>query len=317
MWADPSNQSIKVDTNVLLEGVRDVGRMQVAEQASAPKTQRTKADGTPVSDIDIKSHNMLTEILKRAGNYAILSEEARDPQDNIKAINDPGPIWVMDPLDGTKRYLKGTPEFSIGIALLSAPNKNGQRQPVFGVNYIPASRRIYYTGEHNTALKATLKESGTGKAIFETPPIAIKAASVATGPNKKPALLRVGVGLTGKGEGFFDASADRTTHTRIAHYSMGVADGTFDAAICPHQSMIWDVAPLDAIVRAAGGVMMPVDSDKKVVTAHGFYYGRDAEKCHDHTLFTVGKYITVTADVAPHLNYAPGLPPPPQPTRKK
>ncbi len=53
-------------------------------------------------------------------------------------MRSPGPVWMLDPLDGTEHYLKGDTRYCINIALMSAPDAGGARQPQFGWSISPA-----------------------------------------------------------------------------------------------------------------------------------------------------------------------------------
>lgn len=303
------NPLLKLDYDKLLAGVRGVGDMQVARQSTAPQTKQTKDDGSPYSQVDLDSDHKVRKVLGSVSSYAIVSEEAPDDA-NLAAIKSPGPVWVVDPLDGTKQYLKGTPHYSIGISLLSAPDQQGNRHPIFGLNYMPATHDIYYTGQHGTSLHSKLSASGRGDQLFENTPVQLVAANVPVAAKSKPASLRVGVSLRGEGEGFFDTVAQQVQHDRTAHYSMKVAGGSLDAAVCTHPCKIWDVAVLDAILRGAGGAMVPIDLQQKTVQASGFYYGADAARYPGGEMFGVSPYISTAGDLLPHLSYAQGVTPP-------
>lgn len=314
MRANPILQ--RIDYNALIEGVRDIGVMQLARQATAPQNQRVKPDGSLVSDVDLESEKRMQEILKRVGAFEILSEEASQ-DDNHRAMQSKGPIWVIDPLDGTTNYLSGKLDFSIYAGLLSAPDSTGNRTPIFGMVYKPSSRTIHYTGQKGTSLHSVLSESGTNDALFERTPEAIHAAPLQKNPDGSIALLRVGVG-SHDGTDFFDGLATKIERQKKPSYSMAIARGEIDAGICPHRVSIWDTVAIDAILRQSGGSMLPVDPQKKRVLAHGLYYGPEAQKYFEGKPFYLPPYISINADIMPHLSYAEGVPTPPaQPARKR
>jgi 3'(2'), 5'-bisphosphate nucleotidase len=98
-----------------------------------------KSDETPLTIADKQSNNVIINGLKVLfPEIPILSEESKkvpyDERRNWKYL------WVVDPLDGTKEFIKRNGEFSINLALI----ENGK--PIFGVLYIPVMRLLYYAG---------------------------------------------------------------------------------------------------------------------------------------------------------------------------
>jgi len=94
-----------------------------------------KADQTPVTDADLASNHVIGELLSATG-YPVISEESREIAYEIR--KDWSTCWIVDPLDGTKEFLKGNGEFTVNIALCEG------HQAVFGVIYAPVSRTLYY-----------------------------------------------------------------------------------------------------------------------------------------------------------------------------
>lgn len=93
-----------------------------------------KEDRTPLTEADRQAHLRITEHLTDT-QIPILSEEGRDiPFDERKSW---GRFWLVDPLDGTKEFVKRNGEFTVNIALV----ENGS--PVMGVIYVPVSKRLF------------------------------------------------------------------------------------------------------------------------------------------------------------------------------
>ena len=97
-----------------------------------------KNDGSPVTQADQESHNVICEILKQTG-IPIVSEEGKT------RVNVPSQYWLVDPLDGTKDFVAANDEFTVNIALV----KEGR--PVLGVIYAPALDELYYAREGQAA----------------------------------------------------------------------------------------------------------------------------------------------------------------------
>jgi 3'(2'), 5'-bisphosphate nucleotidase len=96
--------------------------------------QREKADKSPLTEADLRAHRCIQEALEKTP-YPILSEEGRDiPYEERQQWE---AFWMVDPLDGTKEFIKRNGEFTVNIALIS------KGIPVCGLVYVPVSRVLY------------------------------------------------------------------------------------------------------------------------------------------------------------------------------
>ena len=96
-----------------------------------------KLDKSPLTDADRKAHEIIVDALKFTP-IPILSEEGRYiPYDERKKWDQ---LWIVDPLDGTKEFIKRNGEFTVNIALIQ------DHVPVFGVIYAPVLKRLYFGG---------------------------------------------------------------------------------------------------------------------------------------------------------------------------
>ena len=96
-----------------------------------------KSDDSPLTDADRKAHQIIVELLK-ATPIPILSEEGRHiPYGERKGWER---LWIVDPLDGTKEFIKRNGEFTVNIALIE------EGHPVFGVIYAPVLKGLYFGG---------------------------------------------------------------------------------------------------------------------------------------------------------------------------
>ena len=98
-----------------------------------------KKDASPLTAADRASHDFLVESLKSfMPEAAVVSEESNEAMNTFSegaALS-----WLVDPLDGTKEFLKGTNEFTVNVALME------DRLPVLGVVHAPALSLTYYGG---------------------------------------------------------------------------------------------------------------------------------------------------------------------------
>jgi len=94
-----------------------------------------KEDNTPITLADRKSNEIIVNNLRKMfPDYALLSEEMKDDLARLK--NDW--CWIIDPLDGTKEFVKRNGEFTVNIALTY------RQEPVLGVIYLPVKGDLYY-----------------------------------------------------------------------------------------------------------------------------------------------------------------------------
>jgi len=100
----------------------------------------TKADNSPLTEADKRSHNKIKEMLSPL-SIEMLSEEGKqlsyEDRKNWKRF------WLIDPLDGTKEFIKRNGEFTVNIALVE------EGVPVSGVVYVPVTGKMYYGSKDN------------------------------------------------------------------------------------------------------------------------------------------------------------------------
>ncbi|MDX1718650.1 MAG: 3'(2'),5'-bisphosphate nucleotidase CysQ [Salegentibacter mishustinae] len=95
----------------------------------------TKKDNSPITHADKSANTIINEFLKPTG-IPIISEENVEAEFSERKQWDS--CWIVDPLDGTKEFIKKSGEFTVNIALVE------NNKPVFGVIYIPVSRELYF-----------------------------------------------------------------------------------------------------------------------------------------------------------------------------
>ncbi|XOV78365.1 MAG: 3'(2'),5'-bisphosphate nucleotidase CysQ [Aestuariibacter sp.] len=95
----------------------------------------SKQDNSPLTEADLASHNIIVDGLQAISEFPVLSEEsAETPWEERQSWQT---YWLVDPLDGTKEFIKKNGEFTVNIALIH----NGE--PVLGVVYAPALNTTY------------------------------------------------------------------------------------------------------------------------------------------------------------------------------
>lgn len=106
----------------------------------------TKSDNTPVTIADKASGKCIDAYLQQSGIPVISEEEDIKDYETRKAWDN---VWIVDPLDGTKEYIKRNGEFAVNIALVE------KGKPIIGVIYIPVNKEIYFAGKDLGSFKIT------------------------------------------------------------------------------------------------------------------------------------------------------------------
>lgn len=229
-----------MQTEYLLSPLIDVAReagaaiMQVYEQMLADKRFQAslKDDGSPVTMADQAAEDLILPVLARvAPEITVISEENASSH----SISAPPCFFLVDPLDGTKEFLKGDGKgsFTVNIALID----NGV--PVLGVVYAPALDRLFY-GNENGAFEVS--SAGTRRLqVREIPPDgAVAVASVSHRDQQTDEWLE----------------QQRIEHTVAIGSSLKfclLAAGEADVYPRFGPTMEWDTGAGDAVLRAAGG----------------------------------------------------------------
>src|SRR5690554_1874152 len=107
-----------------------------------------KDDASPLTEADKQANAIINSFLLPT-QIPIISEENKQTDYAVRKTWET--CWVVDPVDGTKEFIKRNGEFTVNIALIT----NGK--PLLGVIYVPATKTIYYADvESNKAFKADL-----------------------------------------------------------------------------------------------------------------------------------------------------------------
>jgi len=112
--------------NAVVRAVTDAGRAVMDVYAGAIAVVE-KDDCSPLTEADLRAHEILAERLPRVAPVPVVSEESADAVGDID-----GEFWLVDPLDGTKEFVKRSGEFTLNVALIR------EGAPVLGVVHAPA-----------------------------------------------------------------------------------------------------------------------------------------------------------------------------------
>ena len=221
------------DAKLLKATVREAGSLALSLFGTELKTW-IKGTSSPVSEADIAVNDLLEARLRSAtSDYGWLSEESADDADRLSRRR----VWIVDPIDGTRSYLAGKPDWCVSVALVE------DAAPVIAAVFAAASDEFFF------ALRgqgATLN----GVAVQATGGTDIDFARMA-GP--KPLVERLKA-----------STGDISIHPRIGSLALRlcrVADGRLDAAFAGGQSRDWDLAAANLIVQEANGKMTALSGD--------------------------------------------------------
>ncbi len=208
-----------------------------------------KEDSSPVTAADIEANTLIVKaLLSMAPQIPVVAEES----DNATHIAEIPPLfWLVDPLDGTKSFIKRTGEFTVNIGLIQ------NRRPVMGVVYIPAKDEMYFTGEKGGAYFAKGSEKPQ-RIEVRTPPkdgmVVVASASHRT-PETDEYISTLKV------KSFLPVSSS----LKFCAIAKGEAD------IYPRfgPTMEWDTAAGQAVLEAAGGTVHTLEGAP-------FIYGKES-----------------------------------------
>ena len=228
-----------------LELIRRIGKQ--ADQISMARFLaqdliiETKPDASPVTDADKATEKAIRELLEiERPNDGILGEEFGSD------ITGKERYWVIDPIDGTKSFLRGLPVWSTLIALVEV---NESPEVVVGLVSSPALSRTWFAtkggGAYTTFDSIHDLNKGEPRKISVSKVNEIKNAHVGYSD-----YLGFGDRLIGFQSIVNEAWRTRAVGDFWSH--MLVAEGVMDIAIEPTLAL-WDMAPLDIVLREAGG----------------------------------------------------------------
>ena len=207
-------------------------------------TKKYKSDNTPVTNADIRANDIICKGLKlHFPEISIVSEE------QIKKGKAAKKFWLVDPLDGTKEFLKGNGEFTINIGLIE------NKKPVFGIIYMPTKNKLYFTRDKKSYF-SKLSKKGQLSNIRK---IKVKKR------NKNIVILSRSHSLAkseiekAKKMIFRRFNANKIIRSGSSIKLCYIAHGLANVYPRFGTTMEWDTAAGDAILRFAGGRIRTLD----------------------------------------------------------
>ena len=231
----------EIDIDKIIRIVQDPGNeiMNIYSgdfQVTEKKSESFDSGHSPLTEADLKSHQIITRSLKE--NYPkipILSEEGKDI--GFEERKKWEYFWLIDPLDGTKGFIKRDGSFTVNIALIQGDS------PILGVVYAPASKIFYYGDNLNGSFK---KINGNAA---ERLPLPKRRDSFIVVASKQH--------FDKETENFIDNLKKEHPNLELASFGSSlklcvVAEGEADIYPRLGPTMEWDTAAAHAVVRFAG-----------------------------------------------------------------
>jgi myo-inositol-1(or 4)-monophosphatase len=220
--------AMNYELEVLQQAVRQAGQ-QVLKLATEGFETHIKKDRSPVTTADLAVNQILHDVLLAAYPHdAWLSEESPDDPRRLENKR----VWVIDPIDGTKYFMRGVPQYAISVALVES------HQPVVAVVYNPAADELFSAVR---GMGAWLN----GQRIHVTPARDGRPIVLVNPPALERGLFRA-----------IEAAAECRPMGSIAYTLALVAAGRADATLNLDGLNEWDVAGGVLLIEEAGGMVM-------------------------------------------------------------
>jgi len=212
----------RADRDLIGAAARDAGTLALAFRARGLKSWE-KSKGDPVSEADLAADSLLKDRLKPARpSYGWLSEETADDKSRLEARRS----FVVDPIDGTRAFLKNRPEFVVSIAVIE------DGEPVAAALYDPSTERLWDAVRGEGARM-------NGYAIAVSTQATIKDSRILGDPGRLTDLRALGA----------QAHTVNSAALRLAL----CAQGSYDAVVAVRGKWDWDLAAGALILTEAGG----------------------------------------------------------------
>ena len=229
--------NLKKITEELIDTFLYAGKISL-ELRKKGLTKEIKPDNTPVSNGDIEVNKIITnKITELTPHIPIISEETSDN----KSKKDLKDFWLIDPIDGTYDYINDLDEFTINAGLII------NYQPVAGLIYAPAKKRMFYSYGKKLAFELIGKKEIKLESKNNFNKDDIKFVSYS---NKiKPKIEEIHKKLKVK----------KYVRMKSSLKFCVIAAGEYDGYVAEPRACEWDIAAGHAILKHAGGNVTDFD----------------------------------------------------------
>ena len=225
-----------------------------------------KADDSPLTEADRAAHEIIVAQLASTP-YPVLSEESKAIPFEVRKEWDR--FWLVDPIDGTKEFIRKNGEFTVNIALIE------QGRPILGVVLVPVTS-VFYLGDdvgafkaergiHYTSLDGLLQSIDSGCEALERISVSGTVSGLLKMVASKSHCNEQTLAFIAQAERVYGASerVSSGSSIKLCMVAEGVAD--FYPRVAP--TCEWDTAAAQAVVDAAGGSVFIYNSE---VDAHQY-----------------------------------------------
>ena len=226
---------LQPDLELAMQAAREAG-IQTLEYFDGQYEVEDKGGGDPLTTADLAANAALSERLRSARpDYGWLSEETVDDKTRLSCQK----TWIVDPIDGTREFVEGLPEYVVCVALCDSG------VPTVGVIYNPIRDALY----------AALHLGGAflnGKRIFcsETSSLTVATSIVSRSEDKRGEITP-----------FRPHLGPVTPVGSVAYKLALVAAGETDMNFSVQPKNEWDVCAGDLLIREAGGHMLDLQGN--------------------------------------------------------
>ncbi|WP_026452255.1 3'(2'),5'-bisphosphate nucleotidase CysQ [Aequorivita capsosiphonis] len=247
------NQLLRIAIQASLEAGKRI--MEIYENESFDVD--FKSDNSPLTKADLASHEIIISHLKET-DIPILSEEGKHLSYDIRKTWDK--LWIVDPIDGTKEFIKKNGEFTVNIALVE------NQIPILGIIYVPVLKQLYFASKELGAFKlADITAFSSLETILKTAdklPLAIEKENFTVVASKSH--------LSKETEDYI-AELEKE-HGKVITISKGsslklcmVAEGIADQYPRFAPTMEWDTAAGQAICKYAGKTVYDFNTQEEML----------------------------------------------------
>lgn len=244
--------------NVAIEAALKAGVLIMDVYENQEFKVSIKDDNTPVTIADKKANDVIVHYLAST-EIPVISEESEQLDYNIR--KNWNLCWVVDPLDGTKEFIKKNGEFTVNIALV----KDGK--PLLGVIYVPVQKKLYYA-DVTTKKSYRMVLDDTSSTISE-----IKQNAIAIHPVKEEKIIKIATSRSHKNQAIKDLYTSlKNQGEQVTLLPVGsslkfcmLAEGTANYYPRFAPTMEWDTAAGHAICNAVGIQIIEYEKNTELI----------------------------------------------------
>lgn len=240
------NQNITQLLSLAIEAATQASHEILKVYHSGDFQAEAKGDKSPLTIADKKAHRTIVDLLQ-ASNIPVLSEEGKAiPYETRKNWEY---FWMVDPLDGTKEFIKRNDEFTVNIALIH------RQSAVLGVVAVPVTGDVYYAAAGKGAY---LRRDGKELKLAPRPPVDLSQGGLRVVASRSH--------MNPETQEFIDGLRDATLVSAGSSLKfMLLAEGKADVYPRYAPTMEWDTAAAHAIVLETGLKVMEHGSNRPLI----------------------------------------------------